>query len=117
MAKRHDGLFDRIATFAALRTAALKAVIGKRRKPGASAFMANFEPEILRLERELIGCSEDAGPRTGHMLVDYWSQAAASSADESGVTRPLPLAAASVARGKPWRRAGVNSGRSAGGIG
>jgi RNA-directed DNA polymerase len=53
MAKRHTDLFGRIANFAALRAAARKAVRGKRKKPGASAFMANFEREVLRLEREL----------------------------------------------------------------
>ena len=53
MAKRHNDLFGRIASFAALRAAAKKAVLGKRKKPGASAFMANFESELLRLEREL----------------------------------------------------------------
>ena len=53
MAKRHTDLFARIATFSALRTAANRAILGKRKKPGASAFMANFEREVLRLEREL----------------------------------------------------------------
>ena len=53
MAKRHADLFGHIATFGALRSAASKAVLGKRKKPGASAFMANFERELLRLEREL----------------------------------------------------------------
>ena len=53
MARRHDGLFARIADFAALRAAARKAVAGKRRKPGAAAFMANLERELLRLEAEL----------------------------------------------------------------
>jgi len=53
MAKRHTDLFGKIATFGALRAAAKKAILGKRKKPGASAFMANFERELLRLEREL----------------------------------------------------------------
>lgn len=53
MAKRYGNLFDWISNFAALRTAALKAIKGKRKKPGASAFMANFERELLRLECEL----------------------------------------------------------------
>lgn len=50
---RHDGLFERIATFAALLEATHKAVRGKRAKPGAAAFLANLEPNLLRLEREL----------------------------------------------------------------
>jgi RNA-directed DNA polymerase len=53
MALRHRDLFDRIANFGALRAAARKAILGKRRKPGAAAFMANLERELLRLEREL----------------------------------------------------------------
>jgi RNA-directed DNA polymerase len=50
---RHHDLFGRIATFNALRIAARKAVAGKRKKPGASAFFANIERELLRLESEL----------------------------------------------------------------
>jgi RNA-directed DNA polymerase len=53
MPKRHDDLFGRIANFAALRAAARKAVCSKRKKPGASAFFAHLERELLRLEREL----------------------------------------------------------------
>ncbi len=48
-----DDLFARIASFPALHAAALRAVRGKRRKPGAAAFMASLETELLRLEREL----------------------------------------------------------------
>jgi retron-type reverse transcriptase len=51
--RRSDDLFGRIASFNALRIAAAKAVLGKRKKPGASAFYANRERELLRLEREL----------------------------------------------------------------
>jgi retron-type reverse transcriptase len=51
--RRVDGLFDRIGSFPALITAARRAVRGKRRAPGAAAFMANLETECLRLEREL----------------------------------------------------------------
>lgn len=53
MARRHDDLFGAIANFQALLAAARRAVKGKRRKPGAAAFMANLERELLRLEREL----------------------------------------------------------------
>lgn len=53
MPKRHDNLFGEIATFRALHRAAKRAVVGKRKKPGASAFFANLERELLRLEREL----------------------------------------------------------------
>ncbi len=50
---RHDELYHHVANFQALRRAAIRAVRGKRRKPGAAAFMANLEGELLRLEREL----------------------------------------------------------------
>jgi RNA-directed DNA polymerase len=51
---RHDNLFAQIANFGALHDAYRKAVIGKRRKPGAAAFAANLERQLLRLERELL---------------------------------------------------------------
>ncbi len=50
---RHDDLFPAIASFATLRDAAMKAIRGKRGKPGAAGFMANLETELLRLERQL----------------------------------------------------------------
>jgi RNA-directed DNA polymerase len=53
MPRRHDDLFDRFANFGALIAAARRAVLGKRRKPGAAAFMTGLEREVLRLEREL----------------------------------------------------------------
>ena len=53
MPRKERHLFDRIADFSALREAALRAARGKRAKPGAAAFLANLEPEVLRLEREL----------------------------------------------------------------
>ena len=53
MAKRHHHLYSEIANFRALKSAARRAIRGKRTKPGASAFYANLETEILRLEREL----------------------------------------------------------------
>jgi len=49
----HDNLFADIANFSALRDAWRKAVAGKRRKPGAAAFTAGLETNLLRLEREL----------------------------------------------------------------
>jgi retron-type reverse transcriptase len=53
MPRRHDDLFGRIASFPALHAAARRAIRGKRRKPGAAAFMAGLEVELLQLEREL----------------------------------------------------------------
>ena len=51
-AKTRD-LFNEIASFPALLEAARTASKGKRAKPGVAAFLANLEPEILRLERAL----------------------------------------------------------------
>lgn len=53
MRRKHDALFADIACFASLHEAAQRAVVGKRKKPGAAAFMANLEKEVLRLERQL----------------------------------------------------------------
>ena len=53
MAKRHHHLFEQIANFQALHAAAKRAIKGKRKKPGASAFFTNLERELIRLEREL----------------------------------------------------------------
>ena len=51
-AKEQD-LFDGMASFPALHVVARRAARGKRAKPGAAAFLANLEKELLRLEREL----------------------------------------------------------------
>lgn len=45
---------DRVATFTSLRRAALRAARGHRESPGVAAFLADLEPEVLRLERELL---------------------------------------------------------------
>ena len=46
-------LFEAVASFPALSAAAKRAAAGKHAKPGATAFLANQEKEMLRLEREL----------------------------------------------------------------
>lgn len=56
---RHDRLFD--ASFQALHAAACRAIRGKRRKPGAAAFMASREKALLRLERALCDGSRRPG--------------------------------------------------------
>ena len=53
MSKCHTDLFGRIASFAALRKAALNAARGKRSKPGVAAFLANLEPSLFAIERAL----------------------------------------------------------------
>ncbi len=53
MPKQHDDLFKDIANFQALLAAYRRAVKGKRHAPGAAAFAANLEPNLLRLERQL----------------------------------------------------------------
>jgi retron-type reverse transcriptase len=64
MPRRSDKLFDSIASFRSLHAATLAAVKGKRRKPGAAAFMANLEKELLRLENELLDGSYRPGSYT-----------------------------------------------------
>ena len=53
MPAKHRDLFDGIASFAALVAAAGRAAKGKRANPAVAAFLANLEPEALRLERQL----------------------------------------------------------------
>ena len=60
MPPRHDHLFTRIANFQALYAAARRAIKGKRKKPGAAAFFANLERELLDLERQL--CAREYRP-------------------------------------------------------
>ena len=54
MPRKHSDLFPAIANFQALCEAASAAAKGKRHKPGVAAFLANFEKNILRLERALL---------------------------------------------------------------
>lgn len=70
MPRRHDALFERVASFRALHEAARAAVRGKRRKPGAAAFMANLEHELLRLESELRDGSYRPGGYTTFLVRD-----------------------------------------------
>jgi retron-type reverse transcriptase len=70
MPRGADDLFESIASFGALHEAALEAVKGKRRKPGAAAFMANLEKELLRLERELNDGSYRPGSYTTFTVKD-----------------------------------------------
>jgi hypothetical protein len=62
MPHQHNDLFERIANFQVLSEAATRAFLGKRRKPGAAAFVARLETELLRLERRLLDGSWQPGP-------------------------------------------------------
>jgi RNA-directed DNA polymerase len=62
MPQRHDNLFDCIASFQALYAATKRAIKGKRKKPGAAAFLANLEGELLALERRLRVGDISTGP-------------------------------------------------------
>ena len=64
MSKKHDNLFDRIASFRALHEAAMRAIFGKRGKLGAAAFMAHLEKNLLRIEQALRGGSWHGGSYT-----------------------------------------------------
>lgn len=70
MPRKADDLFGGIASFRALHAAALEAVKGKRRKPGAAAFMANLEKELLRLEAQLQEGSYRPGGYTTFVVKD-----------------------------------------------
>lgn len=61
MPKRHNDLFDDIASFPALRAAAKRAAKGKRRSAAAARFLSGLERNVLRLERDL----RDGRWRTG----------------------------------------------------
>jgi hypothetical protein len=62
--RRESDLFESVARFDALISAARRAALGKRRKPGAAAFLADLETECLRLERTLL----DGSYRPGHYV-------------------------------------------------
>lgn len=54
MPRKHSDLMPGIANFQALCEAATRAAKGKKRKPGVAAFLANLEPNVLRIERALL---------------------------------------------------------------
>jgi len=70
MPKRHRDLFPQIANFQALHLAAKLAIKGKRRKPGANAFFANLERELLTLEKQLIASTYRPGKYTAFEVHD-----------------------------------------------
>ena len=70
MPKKARDPFERIASFSALHGAALRAAKGKRASPGAAAFLANLEPEVLRLERVLLAGTYRPGPYKKFEITD-----------------------------------------------
>ena len=70
MPTRHDNLFASVANFPALYAAYRKAIAGKREKPGAAAFAARLESNVLRIERELKDRTWRAGRYTGIEIKD-----------------------------------------------
>lgn len=56
--------FDCVAAFAPLRRAALRAARGHRTGRGVASFLANLEPEVLALERELLAGTWTPRPLT-----------------------------------------------------
>jgi RNA-directed DNA polymerase len=70
MPRRHDNLFSQIASFEALRSAAQRAVRGKRKKSAAASFFANLERELLTLERQLLDGSYRPGRYTAFEVTD-----------------------------------------------
>lgn len=67
MQKKHNHLFEQITRFRALHEAAMRAICGKRSKPGAAAFMANLEKNLLHIERTLREGSWRGG---GYTIID-----------------------------------------------
>ncbi len=51
--KRHKHLWERLSSFENLAAAAREALLGKRGKPAGARFFADWEREVVRLEREL----------------------------------------------------------------
>jgi len=60
--RRTGHLFERVADFHALVAAARRAARGKRDKPRVAAFLMDLEPEVLRLQRELLDGTWRPGP-------------------------------------------------------
>lgn len=67
MPRLYDDLFAKISGFQPLLCAARSAIKGKRSKPAPTAFMANLEHELLRLNRELTAQTWKSG---GYVTID-----------------------------------------------
>ena len=75
--KRHKQLWERICAFDNITDAAREAMLGKRGTVAGARFFADWEREVVRLERELREGSYRPGayhypggrPAAGHLLV------------------------------------------------
>ncbi len=63
-------LWTELTSLRNLFDAAARAAQGKKSRPDAAAFLANLEPELFRLQRQLIGCSYRPGPYRTFRIVD-----------------------------------------------
>ena len=64
MPRRAEVVFEQMVSFAALHAATRRACVGKRRKPGVAAFLAQREKALLQLERDLLGGTWQPGRYT-----------------------------------------------------
>ena len=68
--KRHGHLFEQIATFDNLLLAARKALRGKKDKRPVAAFYFHLEPELLRLQEELLEGTYVSRPYRSFMVYE-----------------------------------------------
>ena len=67
MPKRYNHLFEAIASFPALHAAAHKAVVGKRKKSGAAAFLRGWSRNCFALS-----ASSPAAPINRESMLTLW---------------------------------------------
>ena len=68
--KRVGNLWPALTSFANLLAAAESAAAGKRKRPDVATFLLNLEPELLRLQRELLNGSYQPGPYRTFQILD-----------------------------------------------
>jgi len=68
--RRVGGLWPAIVDTRNLLSAAAAAAAGKRKRPDVASFLLNLEPEVLRLQRELLDGSYRPGPYREFLVSD-----------------------------------------------
>jgi len=68
--KRTGHVFEQVAEFNALRAAARRAARGTWRRPGAAAFLADLERNVLAIQRELLDGTYRPGALTRFQITD-----------------------------------------------